>query len=475
MPSIDEAMARSLKGSAWEIVKDKFARTIVAHLERRDMIADAAQSTDAIAQGSEDFATAFSSWDNCMNVLWCKWPIIGVMILGGLIIFSIVWCIIRCCCCGLSCCCNCFQCLKCCGNCCGACDPPRSATKHLDDPYAPQSQHHGYRSEPPMNPSTNTSVPQYGITKPVRNEPPQYAEFETSKGRDDDALPEMPSWEGANNKKVEVHTEAVEMDTLSKPPPSQQSSMMGGVSPNNLTPYGQPQSNSSGYLGAGQVPDPYSPLDQQGGYGYQAPGMNQGYGGAIAAAPLPHERRSPALNQNGYVQNQGYGHDQGFEQSAGYGQMQGYGQTQGYGQNTSPHDYAANFGGYRGSPSPRPVSLAKRTSIHQDEFGSYGQLPPRRSPAIPENYGYGSPVRQSPGPQNDFGYAQPPRQSPAPMNNYYAPPPGPEASYGARPMPQRQHMPESQSPVHHNAGFDSGFARPPSPQQPYPGFKPYQP
>jgi hypothetical protein len=72
MPSIDEAMARSLKGSAWEIVKDKFARTIVAHLERRDMIADAAQSTDAIAQGSEDFATAFSSWDNCMNVLWCK-------------------------------------------------------------------------------------------------------------------------------------------------------------------------------------------------------------------------------------------------------------------------------------------------------------------------------------------------------------------------------------------------------------------
>ncbi|KAM0198680.1 hypothetical protein ACHAPI_003697 [Fusarium lateritium] len=421
MPSIDEAMARSLKGSAWEIVKEKFARTIVAHLERRDMIADAAQSTDAIAQGSEDFATAFSSWDNCMNVLWCN------------------------------------------------------ATKHLDDPYAPQSQHHGYRSEPPMNPSTNPSVPQYGITKPVRNEPPQYAEFETSKGRDDDALPEMPSWEGANNKKVEVHTEAVEMDTLSKPPPSQQSSMMGGVSPNNLTPYGQPQNNSSGYLGAGQVPDPYSPLDQQGGYGYQAPGMNQGYGGAIAAAPLPHERRSPALNQNGYAQNQGYGHDQGFEQSAGYGQMQGYGQTQGYGQNTSPHDYAANFGGYRGSPSPRPVSLVKRASIHQDEFGSYGQLPPRRSPAIPENYGYGSPVRQSPGPQNDFGYAQPSRQSPAPMNNYYAPPPGPEASYGARPIPQRQHMPESQSPVHHNAGFDSGFAGPPSPQQPYPGFKPYQP
>ncbi|TXC09216.1 hypothetical protein FocTR4_00005101 [Fusarium oxysporum f. sp. cubense] len=413
MPSIDEAMARSLRGSAWEVVKDKFVRTIVADLSRRDMLADAAQTTDEVAQKSEDFATAFSSWDNCMNVAWCK---------------------------------------CCCGNCCGACDPPRSATKHLDDPYAPQGQHHGYRSEPPMN----SSAPQYGVTKPMRSEPPQYAEFETSKGRDDDALPEMPSWEGASSKKVEVHTEAVELDTLpSKPPHSQQSNMMGGVAPNNLTPYSQAQSNSSGYLGANQAPDAYSPIDQQG-YGYQAPGMNPMYSNAAAVAPMPHERRSPALNTNGYG-NQGYGHDQGFEQPQGYGQMQGYGQ-QGYGQATSPNDYAATYSGYRGTPPPRPASFAKRASMHQDEFGTYGQLPPRRSPAIPEDYGYGSPVRQSPGPQNDFGYAQPPRQSPAPMNDYRTPPPGPEASYGANPVQQRQHMPESHSP-----------------QEPYPGFKPYQP
>ncbi|KAG4261085.1 hypothetical protein FPRO03_12092 [Fusarium proliferatum] len=363
MPSIDEAMARSLQGSAWEVVKDKFVRTIVADLSRRDMLADAAQTTDEVAQKSEDFATAFSSWDNS---------------------------------------------------------------------------------------------PQYGVTKPMRSEPPQYAEFETSKGRDDDALPEMPSWEGASSKKVEVHTEAVELDTLpSKPPHSQQSNMMGGVSPNNLTPYSQAQSNSSGYLGANQAPDVYSPIDQQG-YGYQAPGMNPMYSSAAAVAPMPHERRSPALNTNGYS-NQGYGHDQGFEQTQGYGQMQGYGQ-QGYGQATSPNDYAATYSGYRGTPPPRPASFAKRASMHQDEFGTYGQLPPRRSPAIPEDYGYGSPVRQSPGPQNDFGYAQPPRQSPAPMNDYRTPPPGPDTSYGAHPAQQRQHMPESHSP-----------------QEPYPGFKPYQP
>lgn len=77
MPSIDEAMARSLRGSAWEVVKDKFVRTIVANLSRRDMLADAAQTSDEVAQKSEDFATAFSSWDNCMNVAWCKYVIIS--------------------------------------------------------------------------------------------------------------------------------------------------------------------------------------------------------------------------------------------------------------------------------------------------------------------------------------------------------------------------------------------------------------
>ncbi|KAH7188681.1 uncharacterized protein B0J16DRAFT_99319 [Fusarium flagelliforme] len=462
MPSIDEAMARSLRGSAWEIVKDKFVRTITSDLIRRDMIADAAQTTDEISAKSDTFASAFSSWDNCMNIVWCKWPVIGVMIIGGLIIFSIVWCIIRCCCCGLSCCCSCCQCLKCCGNCCGACDPPRSSTKHLDDPYAPQPQHHGYRTEPPMNPS----APQYGVTQPIRNEPPQYAEFETSK-KDDDALPAMPSWEGANSKKVEVRTEAVELDTLSKPPPSQHS-MMG-------TPYSQPQGNSSGYLGPGQAPDAYSPLDQQG-YGYQAPPPNQVYG-AAAVAPMPHERRSPGLSQPTHG-NPGYGYNQGFEQAPAFGQMQGHGNTPHYGESVPPQDMAATYAGYRASPSPRPVSYAKRVSMHQDEFGSYGNLPPRRSPAIADDYGYGQPARQSPGPQNDFGYAQPARHSPAPQNDFgyaqparqspgpmnnYRPPPGPEGNYGPRPAPQRQQLLESQSPVSYE------------PQQPYPGFKPYQP
>jgi hypothetical protein len=70
MPSIDEAMIRSLRGSDWEIVKDKVIRSLAAGLVRRQEVGNAAVA-DA-AEKVDDFATAFSSWDNCMNVPWCK-------------------------------------------------------------------------------------------------------------------------------------------------------------------------------------------------------------------------------------------------------------------------------------------------------------------------------------------------------------------------------------------------------------------
>lgn len=70
MPSIDEAMARSLRASDWEIVKDKVIRSLAARLVRREEVGNAAVA-DA-AKTVDDFATAFSSWDNCMTVAWCK-------------------------------------------------------------------------------------------------------------------------------------------------------------------------------------------------------------------------------------------------------------------------------------------------------------------------------------------------------------------------------------------------------------------
>ncbi|EEU45961.1 uncharacterized protein NECHADRAFT_100038 [Fusarium vanettenii 77-13-4] len=397
MPSIDEAMARSLRASDWEIVKDKVIRSLAAGLVRRQEVGNAAVA-DA-AQKVDDFATAFSSWDNCMTVPWC----------------------------------NCFQCLQCCGNCCGACDPPGGRKiKHLDDPYAPQNQHHGYRSEPPMNPSTmNSTAPQFApAPKSSHSEPPQYAEFEMSKPRNDDALPEMPSWDEASNKKVMVHEEAVELDSLAKKPATgQQVGVMNNGS-GRLDPYSQPTNNSNGYLAHNQAQDAYSPIDHQA-YNYNSIGGN-GYSDQAFEAPTGNER---------------------------YGQGQGYGQMQGYGQSSVQNDHA-NYGGYRGGPSPAPQGFGARQAP-QDDFNGY-----RQSPAPQNDYAYAQPARQSPAPQHDYGYGQ---QSHTPA---------PETHYGSHPVPQRQYPQEPQSPINNNSGFDfnSGFARPQrSPTyEAYPGAKPYQ-
>ncbi len=78
-----------------------------------------------------------------------RYPVIAIIIVGGLIVLSIVWCIARCACCGMSFCCECFYCLKCCGNCCGCCSTPGGKRhKYLDEPYIPPNQ--GYRPEAPM-------------------------------------------------------------------------------------------------------------------------------------------------------------------------------------------------------------------------------------------------------------------------------------------------------------------------------------
>lgn len=63
MPSIDVAMARSLRGSNWDILKETVARSFAAELTRKGDITDKAS----------DVATTFSSWDNCMAQNYCKY------------------------------------------------------------------------------------------------------------------------------------------------------------------------------------------------------------------------------------------------------------------------------------------------------------------------------------------------------------------------------------------------------------------
>ncbi|KAI1501706.1 hypothetical protein F5X99DRAFT_428165 [Biscogniauxia marginata] len=518
MPHIGVLMERSLQDRSF---KDAFVqlveRSTVAAIGKR-------QSISGISDSISDAKTAFSSWDNCMKASFCKWPVIAVIIIGGLILISIIWCIVRCACCGMSCCCQCCYCLKCCGDCCGCCDPPRNKNhKYLDEPYIPPNHNHAYRSEPPMVPSLST-----------KHDVPQYAEFDTGNKKDADSLPAMPSWEEANSKKVYIEEEVVEMEPLKKPDPSQGNltSTIGlshpttpsPVSPDNRSPYGPPpgQAGADGYMAANHVgADPYGTNGQQS-YGYNSydnntayeqvsqNSMNQGHGmagGMAGTAAGSMGRRTPHQDYHG-----------GYRQASQDNMSQGYGMAGGSVGRQTPHqDY--NNSGYE---QPYPQS---RTPRPYDEYGrsvtpgSYGAGP--RAP--PSNNAYASPTRMgSPGPQaGGYGYssnANPSRmRSPGPQmgfeypqrsqtttsSNYtrtYSPAPtrqysGDSARPLARPPPERQYSAAMAaipappvSPIQNNSGFDfsSGYSRPSgeSPPTPpaaanggsaYPGYRAYKP
>ncbi|KFA53103.1 hypothetical protein S40293_05300 [Stachybotrys chartarum IBT 40293] len=475
-------MARSLRGGVFEILKNSLARGIAADLARRQIIDDVSDSVT-------DIQTALSSWDNCMAVSWCQYPVIAIIVVGGLILISIVWCIVRCCCCGLSCCCSCFRCLQCCGDCCGACDPPRKQqSKYLDAPYIPPDQ--GYRTEAPMQ----SSFPSIAPNHPPAKAPPQYAEFDAPRKGGEDALPEMPSWESSSSKKVLVEEEAVELETLKKKiaTPEQQVPLMTGASSVATSPmpmeypgaYGQPQGNNArGYMDPQSRPlDPYGQAAQGNGYAVnQGPVYDQDQPYDMPPAPAAAAmmgrqspalgRQSPALNPYGYDANR---MNQGYPQPA-----------------PLPNDYG-NYGGFRqGSPAPSADGYGMRRRGTGDN-GAMG---------APAPYGVDSRARNSPGPMRpsrpDDPYQQGPRQSPAPQNGRgygapsYNPPqddynrsysPGPNRQYGGQSPPSR--MPQSPN---HSSGFDvnPGYTRPydydrrPSEsredagQEGYPGYKPY--
>ncbi|KAK0670714.1 hypothetical protein QBC41DRAFT_67321 [Cercophora samala] len=499
MPAVDVAMRRSVG----EGFLDLLARAIHPALVRRNLEGQIG-----------DVRTAFSSWDNCMAQAYCKWPAIGLMILGGIIIFSVIWCIIRCACCAKSCCCSCFKCLQCCGNCCGCCDPPRGDRRqYLDEPYIPPNQgyksqepmHHGYDSRPTAPPVFSPAPVGAGYaasTGVTTKSPayPQYAEFDVSKNKpgNEDALPEMPSWEGAESKKIvlEEEEEAVEMNQLKKPeanaPNAQSPTMMNGVAaagaipgrgstspnPGNRSPYGPPGvgAQSNGYFPPGAVAnDPYNQTAQSynqpgGAYGQQG----QGYGmaaGVMAAGAMGPGRRSPGNVGGGY--NNGYDNN-GYGQP-GYGQ-QGYGQQQ---QGVTPQqtgqggydNYGDIYDSY-GTETNQPYGGAQEL-----DGGSYGQAPSAQpaGPAGPQGgYGgaYGQGQRRTPGPQADAGYGGAnPRRTPGPQGDYNTGyggtprrTPAPQDSYGSSaydvPAPAYSNSQDRRSP-----GPQQGYGRPPPNRQ----------
>ncbi|KAL7927612.1 hypothetical protein ACQKWADRAFT_8843 [Trichoderma austrokoningii] len=371
MPAVDVAMVRSLRGGLWETVRDSIARSLATEVIRRDIVSDADNKIS-------DVKAAFSSWDGCMAHVYCKWPAIALMIIAGLILLSILICIVRCTCLGMSCCCSCCYCLKCCGNCCGCCDAPGGAArKQLDAPYVPQ-QSGGYRQEAPMvvNMPSHSTVPAFST--PASHGPPQYAEFDVSK-HNADALPAMPSWETANSKQI-VLEEEVEMDTLppkKEPaaPQSMNSSAFRGQQQQQRPmgrndPYNRQQSNSPGYMNSyGQQPaaGPYGAHDQ--GYGAHDQGFashDQGYNGHDQGYNA-HDQAYGAHDQGYNAHDQGYNaHDQGYNgHDQGYGaQQQNFGHDQAYGSHEQ-QPYGAHDQGYNGH--------AQGFNGHDQAYGMHDQ------------------------------------------------------------------------------------------------------
>lgn len=100
-------------------------------------------------------------------------PFIVICVVVGLIVFSILWCLFRCCLCGYQC------CTCCCGGCGGCGGGSRRRERRARD------REHSDRG-PALAPATIVQQ------QPSYQEPPQYAYFDRG---NDDALPVMPTLE----------------------------------------------------------------------------------------------------------------------------------------------------------------------------------------------------------------------------------------------------------------------------------------
>ncbi|KAK8210310.1 hypothetical protein M8818_003478 [Zalaria obscura] len=225
----------------------------------------------------------FSGWDSCMSKAYCKWPAIVGIIIGSLILLSLLWCLFRCLCCGAELCACCVSCMTCCGGCCGR---HHNRSKGYAQPEAPPAQFQ------PQPYTQYSSAPPPMYQTPMQPAAPQHAHFEGPSGKkgnvggyNEDALPAMPSWDNASNRKVEDDVEMQQQPMLPKDHGYGQGGDLG-----LMNPYEQQQQS------------PYYSQIQSRGYGRDA-----GYAS-------PYHSASPTSPS--YGQSRGYAH--------GYGQRSPY-------------------------------------------------------------------------------------------------------------------------------------------------------
>ncbi|QSZ35669.1 hypothetical protein DSL72_006791 [Monilinia vaccinii-corymbosi] len=514
MPHITTAMEWSRRRGMGEILLDSFFR-------KRSITGEVASVRES-----------FSSWSKCMEATYCKWPVIAIIAIAGLFVLSVLWCVIRCACCGMSCCCTCFSFLKCCDCCGGLCEGKRDRShKHLDgDP--PPNPNQGYQAPAPM----------MGGVLPTRPEPPRYAQFEVGKNGlavdppkavSEDALPPMPTWDNAT--KIHVFDEekggerGMELKELDPATGQKMPLMVGGAANNHPNssavgpgeipygrqgrgmgnglmnpqkPYNRSQNNSAGNgrgFGPGGSPNPGMTNDPLMGYRGTPPPMASG----------------SQLDVMGY---RGPGSAMGMR-DAGRGYTRGYrgGPSPGPGMNRGP-------GQFRGGPSPAPSRGYGGSALNEDfeqpampqEFPSSGGFndapvsrygnqphPSQRSRQFsndssrPLNPGRSSPGNtdqsyqsmQSDNSSNVGTYppSRMPSRAPGPNGPNRMISPGPHSgSYGTpqqrgfdsrSPAPMQQQSRFGQEQGEYNQGTRRNMPRSPSRQHPSasPVYKPYTP
>jgi hypothetical protein len=216
---------------------------------------------------------------------------------------------------------------------------------------------------------------------------PQYAEFETGKKNagGEDALPAMPSWEGASSKKVMMEEEAVEMNNLQRPEASMAGAGAGtgtgvvagalpgpsnSLSGGRLTPNGQmPYRAQSPYAGSEQGYAGYNAA------GYRQPSTSPGpdvaYAAAGAIGMVP-GRSSPYNNGHDHNQPaQGYQRSNSPQTYGAYGQP---GYDAGYGAGSRSESPANAYHGHpRLSPSPQATGYGSYAQTQYSQNGAYNQ------------------------------------------------------------------------------------------------------
>jgi hypothetical protein len=389
-----------------------------------------------------------------------RWPVIVAIIVGGIIAFSVVWCIARCICCGAECA---ICCCKCCTCCCGSSGSSHKRMKSDAKGYPPPQpypqQPYPQQSYPPQQPyaspniyaearsfappppppapvNTQYSQPTPRLERQPTNpnfnpqinpkfapkspEQPQFATFDAhSKPVNEDALPQMPSWSDARDVHVQVEEEAVpekrgdvEMDRLNYNGSAQQLGM---------------NSMAAGAAGAGMRGSPGGTRGSPGGQGRSPVSPNDGYG-----FPAQSQNTSPPYGASPYGQT---GYDRGPSPAQN--------------QNISPASYGQNS--YDRRPSPA-VSYSQY-SQGSDQYERRAQQAPYVAPLQPYNMDELNSAHQSymsPAPAPDR------YNSPAPPSYHTNAPRNPDP-YAYAPTPvQPYNQPNSSTPGYGNGGYGYG-------------------